>query len=54
MSEMLSPSHINTRARQILIADSVIGDDKGREGTAGYLRSTAELAAGVVQDIFSL
>lgn len=47
-------SHINTRARQILIAKSVIGDERGRKGTAGYFRSTAELAAVVVQDIFSL
>lgn len=47
-------SHINTRVRQTLIAKSVIGDERGREGTAGYFRSTAELAAVVVQAIFSL
>lgn len=54
MSECYPSSHISTRARQILIAKSVIGDEKGREGTAGYLRSTAGLAAGVGRGIFSL
>lgn len=47
-------SHINTRARQILIAKSVIGDERGRQGTAGYFRSTAELAAVLVPVIFPL
>lgn len=42
-------SHQHTRPPDRLTAKSVAGDERGREGTAGYLRSTAELAAVVVK-----